>query len=1531
MKISRSYIERLIHDGRGGGGSYSGSGSGSGSGGGSSDYAAEAGHAQRADHANTADSATNAEHATSAADIDNDSPVYNKFLRKDTADEASGLIGFLQGLWVGNRTDDPEHEGETILTKTIEAFTNGLLKVKSFIVNEWFGITSDGDATLRDITGRNATLTGNATVTGSVTAAALIANLLKTPEFSAAVGMIGKGFGVTVNNQGLATLQTDDLLVLGRMIVNTLNIREVSYIGGTYLLTPAASTVESVQPLYSATPLDTSTWSTEGSGEPVGYRLLWVADDGTTGTMNFWQQGDQAFCQTFNLTEPGQYEMATNHLWWRLVCRVGTVTINGKDYHYADVSDTAIVQLYDSNGNIITTESGADTFAGKGSGNYTVPESGDKAVMLGSQRYAKRQGAVQLTSEGQEGASIGIYDGINNYANLTTHEIHFFSKNAVRMSSLRFMWTTADGKSTPPTVYRGQWELDIHGNPPVSSWGDEWDYMDGRWTCVIPNGETTTEAPGTTAANWITSSGQTGPAGDSYRDVSAFTKSVLAPATPTTTTYPPLPAGWTAAPENLVTSKWHSMFTEIETDPVGHPGEYEGFNAYNAQSLSDGLYWVRTRIPFSITNDTDSIQFKLMINSHQYFSWTIYMMAPDTSAESCMSSDQTTITSYYDMLDTNGVQGVSLKTILLTGLSAGDHFIEVISPNYGTYNYDAGWRFLGASSGAYYDPFAIGAPSTWCSMAMFKNGVIETGTIWSTPAVWNGKDGRDGAVGATGATGAQGPTGENAAIYAINPIANTVVLKNNVYIPQVVSATYNVSRDGESVSGTFFMTKSLDGGAESSYTPGSNLTPGTDFQNGVRFLLYETVDGQNILRDSESIPLLKDGVDGLGSFVMDLTNEMSSVNVDVNNHPTTTGQNVATGVKIYYGTTPITGATFSLTDNSGNTIPEGNTYSTAGMRYKLTNGVITVYFSQAATIDGKKEITIQATFTYDNQQHVMEKVLTVNGFKPGAEGPQGPAGITIITEPSSLILNQSETDTSSYGVPTDINFTVKQGDTVIAYTLSTANFKDEDGYTLGNISVEGSSSVPQFLHIGSLRDYTINNKITRGYISCYVTPTGGTAILVKIPVALNYLGTFKSTVVNDVMTNVASSLWTNVTDKGTYTTIADFGSYVYGSKQMLVNLSQQVNGYTTDIAELKMTSKQISLEVTGTSGNLFANPTFERSGSGTGSYVPAEWVAGSTAIVSSSATRINGAFPVTNNAGTFYQVVWGSLQTDRKLTSGAYHTITFFVKGSSSGTMRVRSSSMIDSNVAVTLDGVTKGTTSSLNVSVSVTTSWVRHTITFKAISSLSTTSHYISFDYFNVTFQMHSPRLVSLKTGGIDASAGVVDVTADNFSVKNSTGEQTLGLDAYGNLALMGTVYAKNLYHNVQIPGHSTSSSYSEYITLADMVIIAIPAPLGSAHYYLTLKLPNPSDYPGKVITLIGANPASDNIEIYLQYGSTTNIKTIWGYSGIGNQANLKYMHEIVVISYNNNGNYEWRVCKWTEADANGYNTIHDVLKGLI
>ena len=74
------------------------------------------------------------------------------------------------------------------------------------------------------------------------------------------------------------------------------------------------------------------------------------------------------------------------------------------------------------------------------------------------------------------------------------------------------------------------------------------------------------------------------------------------------------------------------------------------------------------------------------------------------------------------------------------------------------------------------------------------------------------------------------------------------------------------------------------------------------------------------------------------------------------------------------------------------------------------------------------------------------------------KGPQGPAGITVLPEPSSVIINQSETDPSSYGLPIKIYFSVKQGNTDITYSITNTYFKDENGYTMGNISAEGSSS-----------------------------------------------------------------------------------------------------------------------------------------------------------------------------------------------------------------------------------------------------------------------------------------------------------------------------------------------------------------------------------------------------------------------------------------------------------------------------------------
>lgn len=70
-----------------------------GSTGGASDYAAEAGHAAKADHAKEADHATKAD---IAMDIDSNSPVYDRFMRKDRNDSTPYRIGAGKGYTAGD-------------------------------------------------------------------------------------------------------------------------------------------------------------------------------------------------------------------------------------------------------------------------------------------------------------------------------------------------------------------------------------------------------------------------------------------------------------------------------------------------------------------------------------------------------------------------------------------------------------------------------------------------------------------------------------------------------------------------------------------------------------------------------------------------------------------------------------------------------------------------------------------------------------------------------------------------------------------------------------------------------------------------------------------------------------------------------------------------------------------------------------------------------------------------------------------------------------------------------------------------------------------------------------------------------------------------------------------------------------------------------------------------------------------------------------------------------------------------------------
>ena len=455
--LTREGIQRMT---RNGGTTVVGGGGSAGGGGGSADYATEAGHALEADHATTADSATTAAtadeatHATSAdtaavaalateaANLTSDSTDWQKIANKTIAQTIAEVWTFAKGI-----------------VSTLKSYFNAGIEVTGGVTTDT--MTASGDVSSGGtLSGAGLSITNNGRilgdldVAGDVSAARLIADIIKTIGFREAVNMIGRGFGVKVDANDIATVQTDNLLVLGRMIVNSLNIREVSYIGGTYLLTPAASQAVKVQPLYTTASFqpDTRYWTPNGSGDIVGYRLLWLADNGTTGTMNYWRQGDIALCQTFNVTQAGS-TTAANQYYKRVVCRAGQVTIAeggiSKKYHYADLAAIADPYLFDANNNPIYTVDGQQAFNGFMLGS-TIPQDGDIVVQCGSQADTTRQGAVQISSEGE--ASIGIYDGIKDFRDLSNYEIHYLSKSAVRMNAAYFSWRSNNTTKTQASV-----------------------------------------------------------------------------------------------------------------------------------------------------------------------------------------------------------------------------------------------------------------------------------------------------------------------------------------------------------------------------------------------------------------------------------------------------------------------------------------------------------------------------------------------------------------------------------------------------------------------------------------------------------------------------------------------------------------------------------------------------------------------------------------------------------------------------------------------------------------------------------------------------------------------------------------------------------------------------------------------------------------------------------------------------------------------------------------------------------------------
>ena len=310
-----------------------------------------------------------------------------------------------------------------------------------------------------------------------------------------------RGFGVTKNSRGKYTLSVTDLMVWGKAVFNSLEIRKLYAVGGNVYLSGASSKLQHVSPV------------TDADGEVTGWKCYILGDDGTTATQNGWVRYDQAKCQTFDIKE-GVYENVSNTYYWRLVTDVSTEneTIT-ETYTDADGKEQTR-DLYDGKkfGWVILSKTDCES-----AGN-DAPKTGDTIVLDGHRMFASgdadgrdqyndesRTNVMMLETTGTENGTLprivaltGIvdyrhWDGVNPYSNtvfiLSPKEVVFVS------SSFKFM--SASGDPITLVNFRGNWAKGTK-----YGYYDQVSHNDSIWTCIVTKGDTTNAEPSDTSTDW---------------------------------------------------------------------------------------------------------------------------------------------------------------------------------------------------------------------------------------------------------------------------------------------------------------------------------------------------------------------------------------------------------------------------------------------------------------------------------------------------------------------------------------------------------------------------------------------------------------------------------------------------------------------------------------------------------------------------------------------------------------------------------------------------------------------------------------------------------------------------------------------------------------------------------------------------------------------------------------------------------------------------------------------------------------------
>lgn len=310
-----------------------------------------------------------------------------------------------------------------------------------------------------------------------------------------------RGFGITKNTQGKYTLSVTDLMVWGKAVFNSLEIRKLYSVGGNVNLSGASSRIQHVVPVRGV------------DGEVTGWKCYILGDDGTMATQNGWRKYDQAKCQTFDIKE-GVYENVSNTYYWRLVTDVSTENeAITETYTDADGKEQTR-DLYDGKkfGWVILSKTDCESTTND------APKAGDTIVLDGHRMFAagdsegrdqyndeSRTNVMMLETTGVSDGSLprivaltGITDyrhsdGKNEYSNT----VFILSPKEVVFVSSSVKWISASGDPVTFVNFRGNWAKDTE-----YAYYDQVSHNNAIWTCIVKKGDTTTDEPSDTSKDW---------------------------------------------------------------------------------------------------------------------------------------------------------------------------------------------------------------------------------------------------------------------------------------------------------------------------------------------------------------------------------------------------------------------------------------------------------------------------------------------------------------------------------------------------------------------------------------------------------------------------------------------------------------------------------------------------------------------------------------------------------------------------------------------------------------------------------------------------------------------------------------------------------------------------------------------------------------------------------------------------------------------------------------------------------------------